>query len=119
MQKQSSGLHWLWAVVASGFVGLLAQTLRPARLLCAELSALDASAGIAHVALRYGAGMLPTSMVLEIRDAAERGGCITIAGDQLFVEIPVSKDLDQQVHITAIMTYRFCGVPLTFVNRFA
>jgi hypothetical protein len=120
MQKQSASANCLWAIVASSFLAALAQTQRPARLQSAQLSAVSSGKPrLAYVSLQYGLGLLPTSVVLEVRDSAERGGCVTIAGEQLFVEIPVSEDLDQQVLITAITTYRFCGVPLTFVNRFA
>jgi hypothetical protein len=63
--------------------------------------------------------MLPSSVVVDVLDRAGHGGSATIAGTQLFLELPLIGALGSDHHVTATATYRLLGMPLTFVDQFA
>ena len=110
----------LWGAGAALLAGAGARALRPARLLGAKVTAITAgNPPTASVVLTYGPGMLPSSVVVDVLDRAGHGGSATIAGTQLFLELPLIGMLGSDHHVTTTATYRLLGMPLTFVDEFA
>jgi hypothetical protein len=88
--------------VATAFAALAAVRLRLAPVLDARVSSVSAgSPQQAHVALSYGAGTRPDSLIVDV--LGPDGGSATIGGEQLFVSIPVlGSDLGSGLRITAV-----------------
>ncbi len=110
-------LFWGSALALLGGVGAL---LRPATLRGAKVTALTpGTPPTASVALSYGAGVLPVSVIVDVYDQNGDGGSATIAGDQLFVEVPIIGSFGGEYRLTTTATYRLLGLPWTRVREFA
>lgn len=97
-----------------------ALAFRPARLLAARVTTIvPGSPPVASVALTYGPGMAPASVIVDVLDRDGHGGSATVPGAQLFLEVPLIGALSGAHCVTATATYRLLGVPLTLVREFA
>ncbi len=82
----------IWSTGAALLAVVATRLLRPARLLDAKVTTITpGSPAAASVALSYGPGMLPISVVVDVLDRAGHGGSATIAGTQLFLELTADR----------------------------
>ena len=100
---------------AAGFVlgalgGLALHNLRPAPLLAAAVGAVSADPPLAHVALRYGAGLAPAAVVVEVLAGDAALGSATISGSALFAEVRLSAVPDgAALRARVTLSYRVAG----------
>ena len=111
--------YFLWG----GALGLLAsglvRWLRPAFLLGAKVTAVTpGEPPTASVALTYGAGLAPASVIVDLRNRDGSGGSATVEGRQIFLEVPLAGATDADYHIVTTATYRVLGRPRTVVREF-
>src|SRR5215468_149644 len=112
--------QFVWGGALALLVGAAALVFRPARMLAARVTAITPSSPpFASVVLTYGPGLAPTSVIVDVFDRDGNSGSATVAGVQLFVEIPLSGGLSGHHRIVATATYRLLGMPLTIVREFA
>jgi hypothetical protein len=108
-----------WGGGLALLAGAAALAFRPARLIAARVTAITpASPPFASVVLTYGPGLAPTSVIVDVLDRDGNSGSATVAGTQLFVEIPLSGTLSDHHRVVATSTYRLLGMPLTLVREF-
>jgi hypothetical protein len=108
-----------WGGGLALLAGAAALAFRPARMIAASVTAITyASPPFASVVLTYGPGLAPTSVIVDVRDRDGNSGSATVAGAQLFVEIPLSGALNGHYRIVATATYRLLGMPLSLVREF-
>jgi hypothetical protein len=118
MESMRQRLLWISGLAA--LLGAAALAFRPARLLGARVTAVTpGSPPVASVALAYGPGLAPSSVIVDVLDSDGNGGSATIGGAQLFLEIPLSGALRSRRRVTATATYLLLGRPLTVVREFA
>jgi len=103
------------ALLASGLV----RWLRPAFLLGAKVTAVTpGDPPIASIALTYGAGLAPASVIVDLRNRDGSGGSATVEGRQMFLEVPLIGATDADYRITTTATYRVLGRPRTVLREF-
>ena len=103
------------ALLASGLV----RWLRPAFLLGAKVTAVTpGDPPIASIALTYGAGLAPASVIVDLRNRDGSGGSATVEGRQMFLEVPLAGATDADYRITTTATYRVLGRPRTVLREF-
>jgi hypothetical protein len=81
-------------LAALALLALLAWRARPARVISARVTSLAPGAlPLAHVALAYGGGVRPASVVVDVLGAGDVAlGSATVEGHRLLLEIPASSD---------------------------
>lgn len=106
-------LGGLLTVVAGGIT-----LLRPAKVRNAKVTTVSpGNSPIASVALMYGAGVRPTSLIVDI--FLQNGdGSATIGGDQLFVDIPLIGSSNMHRYLVTTATYHILGRWYTVVQAF-
>jgi hypothetical protein len=110
----------LWSAGLALLAGVAALAFRPARMLVARVTAITpGSPPVASVALAYSSGLAPASVIVDVLDGLGAGGSATVAGTQLFLEVPLIGALSGDLHVTTTATYRLLGVPITLVREFA
>jgi hypothetical protein len=91
-------------------VGAALLLLRPARLLAARVTAVAGdNPPIASVALVYGHGVQPASVILDIVGASGHVGSVTISGGRLFAQVPISGAAGETYRTRATTMYRVLG----------
>lgn len=91
----------------------------PARLRHAWVTAVThTNPPVAHVALTYGIGAPPLSVVLDLAGDNGAEGSATIPGDMLFVDVPLIGAPARSYTITATLTTRVLGKPRIRIARF-
>jgi hypothetical protein len=112
--------HYFIRGAALGILtGVLAYFTRPARLRSASVTAVaPGTPPVASVALRYGHGLPPISVIVDIQGRGGNGGSATIDGLQRFVEIPIAGPPDDSYHVTATATYQLLGRLWTHITEF-
>src|SRR5437867_1005245 len=109
----------LGGVVGMG-CGLLALLVRPARLRAARVTAvIGGAAPLAGVALTYGQGVPPLSVIVDVRGSAGGAGSATVDGRQQYVEVPIAGALGDICVVTATASYRVLGALRVSVREFA
>jgi hypothetical protein len=112
--------RFFWSAGLALLAGAAALAFRPARLLAARVTAITpGSPPLANIALAYGPGLAPASVIVDVLDRAGNGGSATVDGAQLFLELPLSSALSGDPRITTTATYLLLGMPLTVVREFA
>jgi hypothetical protein len=112
--------RFFWSAGLALLAGAAAMAFRPARLIVARVTAITpGSPPLASIALAYGPGLAPASLIVDVLDRGGNGGSATIAGAQLFLELPLSGPLTTDHRITTTATYLLLGRPLTVVREFA
>src|SRR5262245_26308418 len=111
--------HYLFLGGILALLGGAVARLRPALLLTAKVTALTLDTPpTAGVALRYGSGSAPVSLIVDVYDQDGNGGSATIPGDQLFLEVPLIGAFGGSYRLTTTATYRLLGRPWTNVREF-
>lgn len=96
--------------IAGVALGAFLLLLRPAPLRSARVTAVMHGTPVkAQVALRYGIGSLPVSVILEVVGQAGVAGSATVPGSRQFVEIPIGGPLDGQYGVRVTAMYRILG----------
>lgn len=100
-------LFWLAGVAA--LLGAAVWRGRPAPLLHVRMVArMPGSPPVARLALAYGTGMRPQSVILDV-EGPHGAGSATVGGNQELVDVPIMGELDGQPRITATAAYRVLG----------
>ena len=111
--------HYLFLGGALALLGGAVARLRPARVLAAKVTALTpGTPPTASVALIYGGGAPPVSLIVDLYDQDGSGGSATIPGDQLFLEVPIIGTFGGAYRLTTTATYRLLGLPWTSVREY-
>ncbi|HEY3230178.1 MAG TPA: hypothetical protein VGJ87_13230 [Roseiflexaceae bacterium] len=111
--------YFFWGSVLAFLAGGLVRWLRPAILLSAKVTAVTpGDPPIASVALAYGAGLAPASVIVDLRDRDGSGGSATVEGQQMLLEVPLLGATDADYRIMTTVTYRVLGRPRTVVREF-
>lgn len=93
---------------------------RPARIRDAQVTDVSGTTPpIAHIALTYGPGKAPISLIIDIYCADGSGGSATITNQQRFVEVPIHGTLKGEYCITTTATYRILGRAYTIRHVFS
>ena len=99
-------LFWL------GVLALLGVTVwrgRPAPLQRVHIVAvMPGSPPIARLTLKYGAGMRPQSIILDV-EGPKGSGSATVDGCQEIVDVLIAGELDGRARVTATAGYRVLG----------
>lgn len=99
----------LWLGGALALLGVALWHGRPARLRSVGLVAvLPGTPPRARLALDYGVGARPRSVILDV-EGPRGSGSATVEGDQAIVEVPISGEIDAHCRITATTGYRVLG----------
>jgi hypothetical protein len=100
--------------------GAVARWVWPARLRLARVTAITPGAPpTASVALTYSFGAMPARVIVDVDNNAGCGGSATVAGDQLFLEVPLIGAPSPDYRVTTTATYRLLGRPLTVIHKFS
>ena len=111
--------YYLWGAALGLLSGALALLMRPARLEAARVTGVQSGdPPLANVALRYGPGTPPQSVIVDIRGSAGAAGSVTIDGRQTAVAVPIAGAPDHIYRVTTTASYRFFGVLRTSVREF-
>lgn len=101
---------FFWSILLV-FLGGLALQTRPARLRSARVTAVTpGTPPIASVALTYGSGTAPVSVIVDVRGRDGNGGSATIDGQQRFVELPLVRAPQSGYAVVATAFYRVFGM---------
>jgi hypothetical protein len=113
--------YYVWGGILGLLAGsMLALVTRPARLLNARVTAVTPGVPpIASVALTYGFGAAPVSVIVDVLGRDGSGGSATIEGGQVFQEVPINGALDGEYRITTTAFYRILGKLRIDVRQFA
>ncbi|MGQ9549113.1 MAG: hypothetical protein ACUVSY_08655 [Roseiflexus sp.] len=114
-------LRRYWIAIGIGIaVATLITGARPARLRLARVTHVsNGTLPVASIALRYARGARPRVAVLDIVGAQGATGSASIPGDQEFVEVPLTGNLDRPYRIDATLVYRVGGFLLMRRATFA
>jgi hypothetical protein len=111
--------YFLYGAALGILTGVLAYFTRPARLRSAGVTAVAPSTPpVASIALRYGHGLPPISVIVDVQGRGGNGGSATIDGLQRFVEIPIVGPPDDSYRVTATVTYQLLGRLWTRISEF-
>jgi hypothetical protein len=111
--------YFLYGAALGILAGVLAYLARPARLISARVTAVvPGTPALASVALRYGLGLPPASVIVDLQGRDGHAGSATIDGQQLLIEIPLASPPHASYHVTATATYRVLGRLWTHVREF-
>lgn len=75
-------------------------------------------APIAHIALAYGQGARPISVIIDVCGQNGEGGSATLAGERQYAEIPLHGAVDGRYHLIVTATYRILGRSHTVAQAF-
>jgi hypothetical protein len=123
--SRSTARHKLWArltqraasLAALGVVGWLVWRARPAALERIRITSITpGDPPVAHVAIAYGSGARPISMIIEIQSPHATGSA-TVNGITLFATIPLDGSPDGPFELQATAYYRAYGFTQV-VSRF-
>lgn len=64
-----------------------------------------------RVALHYGSGTRPWSVIIDVVAANGISGSYTVDGDEEVIEVPLSAPLNSSYSIATTATYRLLGTP--------
>jgi hypothetical protein len=111
--------YFFWGSVLALLASGLVRWLRPAFLLGAKVTAITpGDPPTASVALTYGAGLAPASVIVDVCNRDGSGGSATVEGRQIFLEVPLVGATDADYRIMTTATYRMLGRPRTVVREF-
>jgi hypothetical protein len=111
--------HYLFLGGVLALIGGAVARLRPALLLAANVTAMTLdSPPTASVALRYGSGSPPVTLIVDVYDQRGNGGSATLPGDRLFLEVPIIGAFGGTYRLTTTATYRLFGGLWTSVREF-
>ena len=111
--------YFLWGSVLALLASGLVRWLRPALLLGAKVTAVTpGEPPTASVALTYGAGLAPASVIVDLRNRDGSRSSATVEGRQVFLEVPLAGATDADYQIMTTATYRVLGRPRTVVREF-
>lgn len=99
----------LWFGGALALCGVALWRAQPAPLRSVGLVAVQSgNPARARLALKYGAGTRPSSVILDVA-GPQGAGSATVAGDETLVEVPISGAVEPGCRITATAGYRVLG----------
>lgn len=109
----------LWIILgALVLLGVVARRVRPARLRDAGLiSVTPGTPPVARLALEYGPGARPVSVIVDIEGANGRGSA-TVNGTERLVEVPLVGAAGGEYRIVVTPSYRILGRAYTTADVF-
>lgn len=100
-------LFWIGGALV--MFGVAVRRGRPAPLERVHVVAvMPGSPPVARLTLKYGTGMRPQSVILDV-EGARGSGSATIGGSQEIVDVPIVGELDGPARITVTAGYRVLG----------
>jgi hypothetical protein len=100
-------------------IGIVVWRMRPARIRWARITDIAPGAPpVAHVALAYGQGARPISVIIDVCGQNGEGGSATLAGERQYAEIPLYGAADGRYTLMVTATYRIFGRSYTAIQAF-